>query len=207
MHKVFLVSLCLVNTVTWALELLDQRYAGQTYYYDLSYVNSQSSEVVARRDRAGTSNDKESCNSIKRISNNLRYELKLSYFYQKYNEAYGIPVIGSNKVSYSAMRRACYSLRFYLAGRADLRELFYKRGVRVVVIATGETVISVPEYATIVPNSWSNLVRGLSPTSSLPIVAVTEENLLCGNDKFRFLSIPIEAASPYYFISFISKRG
>ncbi len=50
------------------------------------------------RDRSGTFTNKHSCGLIKSIPSNIRNDLKLKYFYQKYTEAYGIPIIGSNKV-------------------------------------------------------------------------------------------------------------
>ena len=45
----------------------------------------------------------------------IRNDFKLAYFYQKYTESYGIPVISSNKVSLNGLKRACYVLKFYLA--------------------------------------------------------------------------------------------
>ena len=43
-------------------------------------------------------------------------------FYKKFTHAYGIPVLGSDKVTDAAMKRACYTVRFMLADREDLRE-------------------------------------------------------------------------------------
>ena len=43
-------------------------------------------------------------------------------FYKKFNHAYGIPILGSDKVTDKAMKRACYTVRFMLADREDLRE-------------------------------------------------------------------------------------
>ena len=109
--------------------------------------------------------------------------MKLSYFYQKYTEAYGIPVIGSNKVSSNGLKRACYLLRYFLAGSAEIKEALYKKNLRIVVLATSENLLSVPEYASL-PIGW-NSVRGLSPTIQIPIMTVAEENILCSNDKHK----------------------
>ncbi len=114
----------------------------------------------------------------------MRSEFKLSYFYQKFTETYGIPVFGSNKVNHNSFRRACYILRFYLATNLEIRDQFYKKFARVVVLGTGENILNVPEYQKI-PNSWTYLVRGLSPTTQIPILTVGEENLQCSNDKFK----------------------
>ena len=138
----------------------------------------------ANRERSGSHSSKNSCNQIKPITSNLRTDLKLSYFYQKYSEAYGIPVIGSNRVAHNSLRRACYVLRFFLAARPEFKAAYYKRLVRVVVLGAGETVLSVPEYSNL-PSAWSQALRGLSPTLQIPLVTVSEENVQCGNDKFK----------------------
>lgn len=115
---------------------------------------------------------------------NVRTELKLAYFYQKYTEAYGIPVIGSNKVSANGLKRACYVLRFYLANSHELREHFFKRNIRVVVMASSESLSNLPEYNSL-PPVYAH-VRGLSATQFFPIITVGEENALCSvNDKLK----------------------
>lgn len=111
--------------------------------------------------------------------------MKLAYFYQKYTEAYGIPIIGSNRVSTNGLKRACYVLRFYLAANNELKEVFYKKNIRIVVLATTENILNVPEYG-FLPSNW-NIVRGLSPTTHIPLVTVSEENLQCSNDKYKYL--------------------
>ena len=126
--------------------------------------------------------NKNTCGQIRSVPSHIRNDLRLKYFYQKYTEAYGIPVLASNKVNANAMRRACYVLRFFLADRDELRELFYKRNVRVVVLAAGETLLNVPELTHLTPPSIGSQVRGLSPTLQTPLVVVGEENLLCNND-------------------------
>jgi hypothetical protein len=121
---------------------------------------------------------------VRSIPASVRTDLKLSYFYQRYTEAYGIPIIGSNKVSTSGLKRACYVLRFYLADRDQFKESFFKRNVRVVVMATTENVLNVPEYSSL-PPSWNSL-RGLSPTRNIPLVTIADENLQCSNDKYKY---------------------
>jgi hypothetical protein len=75
-------------------------------------------------------------------------------------------------------------LRFFLADRHDLKEALYKRSVRVVVLATTENLLNVPEYSSL-PSSW-NHIRGLSPTLNLPLITVSDENLQCSNDKYKY---------------------
>jgi hypothetical protein len=110
--------------------------------------------------------------------------MKLSYFYQKYTDAYGIPIISSSQVTSNGLKRACYVLRFFLAGSNQLKEIFYKRNLRIVVLGSGENVINVPEYDGL-PSSISSL-KALSSTLQIPVIAIGEENLLCSiGDKLR----------------------
>jgi imidazole glycerol phosphate synthase subunit HisF len=109
--------------------------------------------------------------------------MKLSYFYQKYTEAYGIPVISSNQVTSNGLKRACYVLRFFLSGSNQLKEIFYKRNLRIVVLGSGESVLNVPEYDGL-PSGFN--LKALSSTIQIPVIATSEENLLCSaGDKLR----------------------
>lgn len=135
-------------------------------------------------ERPGVANGKHSCNNIKTIPTNLRNELKLSYFYQKYAEAYGIPIL-ANKASVNAIRRACYALRFFLANENEIRNAFYKKNARVVVLANNEHLNNVPELTSL-GSSFSSL-RGLSASLNTPVILVGEENVQCSqwSDKFK----------------------
>jgi hypothetical protein len=81
------------------------------------------------------------------------------------------------------LKRACYVVRYYLASNPDVREVFYKRNLRVVVMSSAENLLNVPEYSQL-PSQWSN-VRGLSPTPQIPLITIGEENFQCNNDKYR----------------------
>lgn len=158
------------------------------YKLQLLILHNQDSPSItqnkfATRDRSGSYSTKHSCHKIRPVPSSLRADLKLSYFYQRYTEAYGIPIVGSNKVSTNAMKRACYVLRFFLADRNDLKETLYKRNVRIVIMATTETLLNVPEYSSL-PSSWTH-VRGLSATPNVPLITVSDENVQCSNDKFK----------------------
>ena len=93
-------------------------------------------------------------------------------------------MIGSNKASQNGLKRACYVLKFFLANSPELREHFYKRNLRVVVMATSENILNMPEYNTM-PHAFNSL-RGLSATVPFPLISVGEENVQCGiNDKLK----------------------
>jgi hypothetical protein len=136
-----------------------------------------------QRNRNGHPTDKHTCSLIKTIPSNIRNDLKLSYFYQRFTEAYGIPVIGSSKVSTNGLRRACYVLRFYLANNNEVREAFYKKNVRIIVLTRGETVHNLPEMSTM--PVYYNSVKGLSATPYAPFVVVNEESFQCSNEKHK----------------------
>ncbi|KAH9512807.1 hypothetical protein Btru_038229 [Bulinus truncatus] len=141
--------------------------------------------------RSGDATRTHSCGHVRGVPANLRYSwvMKprgLSDFYQKYTEAYGIPVLGSANVSDAAMKRACYVLRFMLAGHYVTRQSYYKLFGRVTVIGTSEKVTTVPEYK-FLPDIWNNRTRGLGATDDVPVSSGAEENLLCfGEGKDRY---------------------
>ena len=136
------------------------------------------------RDRSGSFSNKHICNKVEHIPAKIRRDMKLSYFYQKYTDAFGIPVIGSNQAASNSLRRACYVLRYFLTSSANLKETFFKRNLRIVVLASGESVLNIPEYESI-PSSWTS-VKALSSTLQIPVITVGEENVQCSvGDKHK----------------------
>ena len=87
-------------------------------------------------------------------------------------------VLGSRKVSDEALKRACYVLRFLLADRQDLRHAFYSAHGRVAVIATGEQITLLPEYA-FLGKEYDEATRGLGAVPMIPVASAGEENILC----------------------------
>ncbi|XP_059159547.1 uncharacterized protein LOC131943436 [Physella acuta] len=85
---------------------------------------------------------------------------------------------GSGQVSDDALKRACYVLRFLLAGHSGLRYLYYKLYGRVAVIGWREKVTAIPEYS-FLPDEWNDRSRGLGATETVPLSSGAEENLLC----------------------------
>ena len=172
--------------------LLDKKFekSEPAYYHGLSYLNSNFTNMdsiekrYASSKRAGRLIDKHSCEKVEHIPTKIRREFRLSYFYQKYTHAFGIPVISSNKVSQSSLKRACYVLRFFLTGSNELKEIFFRGSLRVVVLGSSESVLELPEYEGI-PSGWLG-VKSLGPTRQIPVLAVSDENLQCSvGDSFR----------------------
>ncbi|CAG5114677.1 unnamed protein product, partial [Candidula unifasciata] len=133
--------------------------------------------------RPGSATRTNSCQHVREVPPQLRSAsvLKpfgLSTFYQKYTEAYGIPVVASYSVPDDALRRACYTLRFLLAGNWAVRESFYRYSGRVAVIGRDEGTTSIPEHSNL-PSWWNLRARGLGATPHAPVSSGGEENVLC----------------------------
>ena len=62
-----------------------------------------------------------SCQTVTGVPRDVRNHYQLDNFYQKYTNAYGIPILSSYQTRDSALTRACYVVRFMLADREDLR--------------------------------------------------------------------------------------
>ena len=68
--------------------------------------------------RTGSAPTTSSCHSVRAIPEEIQKLKNLDMtWYAKYTEAYGIPILGSAKVSDQALTRACYTMRYLFAGR------------------------------------------------------------------------------------------
>ena len=111
--------------------------------------------------------------------------MALDSYYQKFTQAYGIPVVSSPNVPDDALRRACYVLRFLGADQARVREALYRNWGRVGVIARSEDVTDIPEHSHLEAEYWNNRARGLGAMKEVPISTAAEENILCyANDTW-----------------------
>ncbi|CAH1802796.1 unnamed protein product, partial [Owenia fusiformis] len=174
----FLLLTCVYSTVPPPENVLD-----------LNGIDAKIDIQAAYGNRPGSATDTHSCGHVRGLPSILRsrthmYPSGLTAFYQKYTEAYGIPVVSSSRVSDSALQRACYVLRFMLADRYDVRNAFYKSSGRVALIATSEGTTSIPEHSYL-PNWWNQRARGLGATRARPVSSAGEENALClRNDRY-----------------------
>ncbi|CAG2224479.1 unnamed protein product [Mytilus edulis] len=133
--------------------------------------------------RPGKPSSSHSCCHVREVPKDLRSKnfMKpngLDQFYQKYTEAYGIPVIGSDQVSDNALRRACYVVRFMFADNKDVRTSYYKRYGRVAVIGASEGTTDIPEHRWL-PKRLNERTRGLGATDYAPVCTAGEENASC----------------------------
>ena len=124
--------------------------------------------------RSGSASRGHTCNYIRGVPDNLRssremYPHGLTSFYQKYTEAYGIPVVSSNRVPDEALRRACYVTRFLMADHSGVRNNYYRRYGRVGIMATDEYTTHIPEHSWLDPVFWNARARGLGATEQWPI--------------------------------------
>ncbi|XP_063429761.1 uncharacterized protein LOC134712290 isoform X1 [Mytilus trossulus] len=140
--------------------------------------------------RPGQATSTHSCDNVRRVPDSLRRASNiqpngLSNFYQKYTEAYGIPILASRNVPDDALKRACYITRFVFADNYAVRNSFYKRSGRTAVIGQREGTTNIPEHS-FLPAWWNQRARGLGATDYAPVSTGGEENLLCyQNDRYR----------------------
>jgi len=134
--------------------------------------------------RAGNAKSTHTCGHVRGVPGHLRFIKR--YYYKKYTEAYGIPIIGSRYVSNAALTRACHIVRFLLADRKDMRQGVYKGNGRFGVLAPHEgTGTSIPEHRHL-GAGWNARARGLGATTHIPISTGGEENLMCSpKDRYR----------------------
>lgn len=73
-------------------------------------------------------------------------ELGLDPFYKKYADAFGIPVVSSEKVPDAALLMARDIVNYMLAKRPDVRAVMIERKARVCIMAQSEMQTDLPEY-------------------------------------------------------------
>lgn len=72
--------------------------------------------------------------------------LHLDPFYQKYADAFGIPVVSSSRVPDAALLVARDIVNYMLSGRPDIRRDLERHGARVMVEAQSEMETDLPEH-------------------------------------------------------------
>ena len=124
--------------------------------------------------REGSPTLTHSCSYVRAVPDNLRNpsEMRpdgLKQFYQKYTEAYNIPVVASSKVPDDALKRACYVVRFMFADHSGVRREYFRRHGRVAVKADSERITQLPEYS-FLSSAWDVRARaGLGATDVYPV--------------------------------------
>lgn len=109
----------------------------------------------------------------------MRAALNLADFYQKHLDVSGLPVLGSAKVSDTALREAAWIVCRVLDGRPDILTALAQNKVRLTVMAATEYTTDVPEHSQLTPRVyWDRRARGLGATPDAPCVSCAEENLL-----------------------------
>ncbi|XP_038068676.1 adhesion G-protein coupled receptor G7-like isoform X2 [Patiria miniata] len=151
------------------------------YDIDIDFDNPSlgSHHREQRRTGRGESLDTWDCGNITQVPDDVRTDFPLDAFYQKYTHAYGIPIVSSNVSLDASLTRACYTVRFLLADRKDLRDAMYDQYGRVAVIALTERTTQIPEHSYLNSDVWDDRARGLGGTRQVPVTTDGEENILC----------------------------
>lgn len=71
---------------------------------------------------------------------------ELDPFYRKYTDAFGIPIVSSEKVPDAALLMARDIVNYMLAKRPDVRAVMVERKARVCIMAQSEMQTDLPEY-------------------------------------------------------------
>jgi hypothetical protein len=123
----------------------------------------------------------------------LRQGLSLSPFYQKFVDAKGLAILGSDKVSDAALQEAAEIVNAMLGTRDDIRRALIRNRARVAVMAPTELTTDIPEHADLTPKTyWDKRARGLGATMARPASSCAEENLLnLPGDRYARESIAI----------------
>ncbi len=113
------------------------------------------------------------------VPTEVREKFQLAPFYQKYLDAGGLPIVGSEKVSDDAIAECAWIVRQMLAHRPEVLAALGDAGVRFAVMAHNEYTTDVPEHSALKPQVyWDRRARGLGATPEAPAVSCGEENLL-----------------------------
>jgi hypothetical protein len=101
-------------------------------------------------------------------------------WYAKYIDANGIAVLGSSAVSNAALLKARKNMLTLMATLpTGAKAKLDAQKVRVVILGPGETASSIPEYNALFGSaSDATYWGGFGPTSTLPICAGTQDNLI-----------------------------
>ena len=131
------------------------------------------------------------CNQIGPVSEPLRRDFSLDFFYKKHVDVDGLPVLSSGAPDDAALTRACRLLGNMLSHRPDVHAKLIELRARFVVIGRNEGTADVPEYgfrqkSQEEQNAINARARGLGGQAA----SCGEENLMClAGDRYSAESI------------------
>lgn len=107
-------------------------------------------------------------------------KFKFDPYYKKFTWAREFPVLGSAKTSDVALLKANDTIRKLFAYRHDLLKTLINDNARVVVLAKGELLTDLPEFADERSKASPATARYFDYTSDKKVIVVPQENLLGG---------------------------
>ncbi|MCP4951013.1 MAG: hypothetical protein GY922_04110, partial [Proteobacteria bacterium] len=120
-----------------------------------------------------------SAQKVTPVPTEIREQFKLDPFYQKYIDAQGLPIVGSEVVSDAALLEAAWIVNRMIGHRPEILAAMASNNTRLAVMAYSEFTTDVPEHRHLTPRVfWDRRARGLGATDSAPAVSCAEENLL-----------------------------
>ena len=111
-------------------------------------------------------------------------ELKVDPFYKKYVDAYGLPILSSEKVNDYALREAGFLVTEMLALRPDVLKAMIESGSQLHVMAYNEYTTDLPGWKWLEKRPrgkdyFDARARGMGGSLTDPLCSCAEENLLC----------------------------
>jgi arylsulfatase A-like enzyme len=105
--------------------------------------------------------------------------LKADPFYTKFVDAYGLPVLSSEKVSDYALREAGFLITEMLVLRPDVLKAMIESGSQLRIMAHNEYTTDLPGWDHLVPKDYRDArARGMGGSLRDPLCSCAEENLL-----------------------------
>lgn len=106
-------------------------------------------------------------------------ELKAPPFYKKYVDAYGLPVLSSEKVNDYALREAGFLITEMLALRPDILKAMIESGSQLRIMAHNEYTTDLPGWDHLEPKDYRDArSRGMGGSREDPLCSCAEENVL-----------------------------
>lgn len=105
--------------------------------------------------------------------------LKADPFYKKFVDAYGLPVLSSEKVSDYALSEAGFLITEMLVLRPDVLKAMIESGSQLRIMAHNEYTTDLPGWDHLVPKDYRDArARGMGGSLRDPLCSCAEENLL-----------------------------
>ncbi len=106
-----------------------------------------------------------SAQKVTAVPTEIREQFKLDPFYQKYIDAQGLPIVGSEVVSDAALLEAAWIVNRMIGHRPEILAAMASNNTRLAVMAYSEFTTDVPEHRHLTPRVFWDRMSGRMPAS------------------------------------------